>query len=83
MLRSLAGRVTARGDAVAICGSLDAETGDVLVVAQRGADVKGFDCGAWLKSAAAKCDGRGGGRPERAEGRLKLAKIEALRDLAG
>ncbi len=29
-----------------------------------------FDCGAFLKRAAAKAGGRGGGRPERAAGRL-------------
>ena len=78
MLRSLAGRVSARADVVAICGALD-ESGEVLVVVQRGEAVKGFDCGAWLKGAAAKLGGRGGGRPERAEGRLELGKLEELR----
>ena len=39
------------------------------VVALRGTD-SNFDCGAFLKAAASLCDGRGGGRPERAEGRL-------------
>jgi alanyl-tRNA synthetase len=81
MLRSLAGRVSARGDVVAICGARD-ESGEVLVVVQRGEAVKGFDCGAWLKGAAAKLGGRGGGRPERAEGRLRLEKLEELRTAA-
>jgi alanyl-tRNA synthetase len=81
MLRSLAGRVSARADVVAICGALDPESGEVVVVVQRGERVKTFDCGAWLKSAAASAGGRGGGRPERAEGRLKLASLEALPDL--
>jgi alanyl-tRNA synthetase len=82
MLRSLAGRVSARPDVVAICGALDPESGDVVVVAQRGDGVKSFDCGAWLKEAAARTAGRGGGRPERAEGRLKMETLEKLRDEA-
>jgi alanyl-tRNA synthetase len=81
MLRSLAGRVSARPDVVAVCGALDPESGEVVVVVQRGEGVKTFDCGAWLKGAATRAGGRGGGRPERAEGRLKLASLEALRDL--
>ena len=68
-LRTLAGRLTARPDVVAICVSPDAATGDWLVVAQRGAAAS-FDCGAWLKAKAEAHGGRGGGRPERAEGRL-------------
>ncbi len=82
MLRALAGRLAAREDVVALCGALDPESGEVVVVAQRGEGVKGFDCGAWLKAAAAKGGGRGGGRPERAEGRLKLSSLEALREVA-
>jgi alanyl-tRNA synthetase len=78
MLRSLAGRVSARPDVVAICGALDPESGEVVVVVQRGDEARGFDCGAWLKAAAAATGGRGGGRPERAEGRLKLASLESL-----
>jgi alanyl-tRNA synthetase len=82
MLRALAGRVAERADAVAICGSIDAESGDVLVVAQRGTGeaARAFDCGAWLKGAAAKTGGRGGGKAERAEGRLKLESLDRLRD---
>jgi alanyl-tRNA synthetase len=83
MLRSIAGRVSARPDVVAICGALDPESGEVVVVVQRGSGEGAgrFDCGAWLKSAAAKAGGRGGGRPERAEGRLKLARLEGLTEL--
>lgn len=75
MLRALAGKLTAaRPDVVAICTSPDEDA--ELVVVQRGASAK-FDCGAWLKEAAQKSGGRGGGRPERAEGRLpKGAAIE-------
>lgn len=76
MLRSLAGKLSsARGDVVAICTASDAD-GATLIVLQRGA-TSTFDCGAWLKSAAERAGGRGGGRPERAEGRLpKGAPIE-------
>ena len=49
MLRSLAGRVSARADVVAICGAVDPESGDVLVVAQRGEGAAAFDCGAWAE----------------------------------
>jgi alanyl-tRNA synthetase len=68
-LRTLAGRLTAREDVVALCVAEDGESGDLSVVVQRGARAS-FDCGAWLKEVAAKHGGRGGGRPERAEGRL-------------
>lgn len=81
MLRSLAGRLSARPDVVAICGALDPESGEVVVVVQRGEAAKTFDCGAWLKAAAAERGGRGGGRPERAEGRLKLDALESLESL--
>ena len=75
MLRSLAGKLaTARPDVVAICTSPDADA--ELVVVQRGSGAS-FDCGAWLKSLAERTGGRGGGRPERAEGRIpKGAAIE-------
>ena len=76
-LRTLAARLAgARGDVFAVC---TAEDGDgLLVVVQRGASTA-VDCGAWLKSLAAKTGGRGGGRPERAEGRLPNdAATEAL-----
>jgi alanyl-tRNA synthetase len=75
MLRALAGKLTAaRPDVVAICTSPDGDA--ELVVVQRGSTAK-FDCGAWLKETAQKSGGRGGGRPERAEGRLpKGAAIE-------
>ena len=67
-LRSFAGRLAgARGDVVAVCTGLD--EGGMLVVVQRGATTS-FDCGAWLKELAGRTGGRGGGRPERAEGRV-------------
>jgi len=69
MLRTLAGRLAARADVVAFCASPDADTGEQLVVVQRG-ESAAFDAGAWLKATAQKHGGRGGGRAERAEGRL-------------
>jgi alanyl-tRNA synthetase len=80
-LRTLAGRVATRADVVVVAASRDSESGDTLVVLQRGEGVKSFDCGAWLKATAAAHGGRGGGRPERAEGRLKLESSEALGSL--
>jgi alanyl-tRNA synthetase len=69
-LRALAGRLAARGDVVAFCSAPDERNaGDRSIVVQRGATAS-FDCGAWLKAIAAAHGARGGGRPERAEGRL-------------
>jgi alanyl-tRNA synthetase len=68
-LRALAGALARRPDVIAFVGSRDEDGGDLAVVVERGGDAK-FDCGAWLKSAASSLGGRGGGRPERAEGRL-------------
>lgn len=66
-LRTLANRLTQRDDVVAICTARDGDAD--LVVVQRGARAS-FDCGSWLKAKATSSGGRGGGRPERAEGRL-------------
>jgi alanyl-tRNA synthetase len=72
MLRTLAGRIAARPDVVAFCAAPDPATGDRAVVVQRGSGTT-FDCGAWLKTVTLAHGGRGGGRPERAEGRLPAA----------
>jgi alanyl-tRNA synthetase len=69
MLRTLAGRLTSRPDVVAICAAKDPTSGDFLVVVQRGAGTA-FDCADWLKAATVAKGGRGGGKPDRAEGRL-------------
>ena len=66
-LRALGQRLTARAGAVAFLASRVDD--GLLVLIARGAE-SGFDCGAWLKRAAAAHQGRGGGRPDRAEGRL-------------
>jgi len=67
LLRSVGARITERPDAVAILAGSSPE-GLPLHVA-RGA-ASSFDCGAFVKRLAARSGGRGGGRPERAEGRL-------------
>ena len=67
LVRAVAGRITAEGDLVALlAGEAD---GGTIVLAARG-PTSNFDCGAFLKRAALAAGGRGGGRPERAEGRL-------------
>jgi alanyl-tRNA synthetase len=68
-LRVLAARLASRADVVAICLAKADEGDDYAVVVQRGSG-SSFDCGAWLKRVAAAHGGRGGGRPERAEGRV-------------
>lgn len=69
LIRAVAGRITAEGDWVAaLAGEAD---GGTLVLIARGPTSK-LDCGALLKRAAQAGGGRGGGRPERAEGRLPL-----------
>jgi alanyl-tRNA synthetase len=94
MLRTLAGRLAARADVVAFCASPDpAAPSDasaasstvsketMAIVVQRGAAAL-FDCGKWLKAASAKHGGRGGGRPERAEGRMHVGDAAALAAIA-
>ncbi|MBI2395741.1 MAG: alanyl-tRNA editing protein [Deltaproteobacteria bacterium] len=68
-LRALSGALARRPDVVAFVASRDRETGEVLLVVERGSGVA-FDAGAWFKKTAQSVGGRGGGRPERAEGRL-------------
>jgi alanyl-tRNA synthetase len=77
-LRVLAGRLASRADVVGICLSPDGDAGEFAVVVQRGAASQ-FDCGAWLKRVSSEHGGRGGGRPERAEGRLSATAALAVR----
>jgi len=67
LLRSIATRLTADGQAAAILGGRTAEGVNVLVT--RGA-ASTFDCGGFLKRLAATAGGRGGGRKEHAEGKV-------------
>jgi len=78
-LRTLAGRLAARPDVVAVCLSRADESDDYSIVVQRGSASQ-RDCGSWLKRLTSAHGGRGGGRPERAEGRVQAsgATSEAL-----
>jgi alanyl-tRNA synthetase len=66
-LRIAGSRITAHADAVAFLAAR-APDGTAILVA-RGAGST-FDCGAFVKRATAACGGRGGGRADRAEGRI-------------
>ena len=66
-LRALASRITATPEMVALLAS---RTSEGLLVALARGEGSAFDCGAWLKRVAAAHGGRGGGRADRAEGRL-------------
>lgn len=69
LVRAVAARITAQGNRVAmIAGAAD---GGTIVLVARGPE-SSFDCGTFLKRVASLGGGRGGGRPERAEGRLPL-----------
>jgi alanyl-tRNA synthetase len=69
LARSLASRLARRPDVVALVATRESPAGDHQVVIERGSGAV-FDCGAWLKATAARHGGRGGGRADRAEGRL-------------
>jgi alanyl-tRNA synthetase len=69
MLRTLAARLSSRSDVVAFCATPDEGSGDLALVVQRGSAAT-FDCGRWFKEIVGHHGGRGGGRAERAEGRL-------------
>jgi alanyl-tRNA synthetase len=67
LVRALAKRLAAEPGVVAFLAAR-AEAGlDIVVVRGPGSS---FDCGAFVKRVTAQTGGRGGGRPERAEGRL-------------
>jgi alanyl-tRNA synthetase len=67
ILRGITGRITALPDATAFLASRG--EGGLSVMISRGSGSR-LDCGATLKRIAAAAKGRGGGRPEHAEGRL-------------
>jgi alanyl-tRNA synthetase len=66
LLRSVAAKLTAAGRDAILSAADDAGTAVVLMRAQGSS----LDCGALWKKLAAALGGRGGGRPERAEGRI-------------
>jgi alanyl-tRNA synthetase len=76
LLRALAGSITAELDGVAILAGSDAD-GQPLVISRSASQA--LDCGALLREVVARGGGRGGGRPEHAEGRLPaVADLHAL-----
>ncbi|MFE8599429.1 alanyl-tRNA editing protein [Archangium violaceum] len=66
-LRSVAARLTSQPEAVVLLAGRTPEGLSVLITRGSGSN---FGCGAFLKRAAEAAGGRGGGRPEHAEGRL-------------
>jgi alanyl-tRNA synthetase len=66
-LRAVAARLTSVPEAVALLAGSTPEGLSVLIARGSGST---FGCGAFLKRAAEAAGGRGGGRPEHAEGRL-------------
>lgn len=76
MLRAVATRLLACGAPVVILGGRGPEGVAAMVARGTGSD---FDCGAFLRRVASAAGGRGGGKPDRAEGRLPAgADWEAL-----
>jgi len=69
LLRSIAGKLATAGRDAILCAPDD---GGATVVVMR-ASGSTLDCGALWKQLAAKLGGRGGGRADRAEGRLTTA----------
>jgi alanyl-tRNA synthetase len=67
LLLSIADRIVAEPNRAALMAGLNNDSTAVLLL--RGVE-SSFDCGTFLKTAASLAEGRGGGRPERAEGRL-------------
>jgi alanyl-tRNA synthetase len=68
-LRALAVSLTEDPRVIALVAGRDEASGEMILVVQRGAEAK-LDCGAFVTAQAKAAGGRGGGRPERAEGRF-------------
>ena len=69
LLRSIAGALVKRPDVVAAVAGRDPKSGDWRLIVQVGADAN-FNAGNWFKTTGRDLGGRGGGRPDRAEGRF-------------
>jgi alanyl-tRNA synthetase len=67
LLRAVAKRIIEHPRAVALLAGRDDEGAPVVVARGAASD---FNCGDFVKRAAQAAAGRGGGRPERAEGRI-------------
>lgn len=77
-LRVLAGKLAEDPRVVAIAAAIDPSSRETVLVVQRGSNAK-LDCGAFVQAWARDNGGRGGGRPERAEGRFpRGTTVEAL-----
>jgi alanyl-tRNA synthetase len=68
-LRALANELTKEPRVIALVSGSDEASGEVILVVQRGPEAR-LDCGAFVMAQARARGGRGGGRPERAEGRF-------------
>jgi alanyl-tRNA synthetase len=81
-LRALAGKLAEDDRVIALCAGTETSSGEVVLVVQRGKEGK-LDCGAFVMTQARARQGRGGGRPERAEGRFpRGTSLEVLADAA-
>jgi alanyl-tRNA synthetase len=67
LLRAVATRLLTGGAEVALLGGRTADGVHALVARREGSS---FECGTFLRKLATAAGGRGGGRPDRAEGRL-------------
>lgn len=67
--RKLADHLIARGDVVAVVRAKNADQGFHRLVLARGADAA-FDAGGWFRTDGKTNGARGGGRPEKAEGKI-------------
>ena len=67
-MRKLVSALAARDDVFALGACRDAKSGDWAVVVERGSSVQRH-VGQWFRDKSQALGGRGGGRPERAEGR--------------
>ncbi len=74
-LRILAKRITAVPGRAVVLAAVGADAIHVLAARAPGADL---DCGAIIKQLAAAHGGRGGGSPDRAEGKLPLSALPEL-----
>jgi alanyl-tRNA synthetase len=82
-LRALANELTKDPRVIAVVSGTDEASGEMIIVVQRGAEAK-LDCGAFVMGQARARSGRGGGRPERAEGRFpRGTSLEELAAAAG
>ena len=77
-LRALANELTKDPRVVALVAGADEGSGEVVLVVARGAEAK-LDGGAFVMAQARQRGGRGGGRPEHAEGRFpRDTSLDAL-----